>query len=320
MSSARRTQALTAGSRTPESQMSKNAGPPVRSVRRAALALLTAALAVGAPLLAVQPANAVPGLVTSQRISLNNSSAEKVVSAPCPSGTRAIGGSAVVGGSTRVRVNSQVPDAAGYTVLAREPRGGVPESWEVVVTAHCAPSSALPGLEYRRSGSVFDSATSHGATAACSPGKRLIGVGGVIDSQGPGQDRLVLTAIRPATDLTSIRVDGREDEAGYTGGWRATAVGVCVTPVSGQLLATGTSTVDSVGTKRAIATCPPGSKIHSGGFDVGSGAGQVDLTTSFIDYDVAGNPTRQGYEAQAREDGTGTSAPWRVAAYAICAS
>jgi hypothetical protein len=284
------------------------------------LALLTVALAVGAPLLAVQPANAVAGLVTAQRISLTNSTAEKVVSVPCPSGTRAIGGSAVVGGSTRVRVNSQVPDAAGYTVLAREPRGGVPESWQLVVTAHCAPASGLPGLEYRRTSSVFDSATTHGATATCSPGKKLIGVGGLIDSQGPGQDRLVLTAIRPATDLTSIRVSGSEDEAGYTGGWRASAVGVCITPVSGQLLATGTSTSDSVAAKRAIATCPAGSKIHSGGFDISSGAGQVDLTTSFIDYDVTTKPTRQGYEAQAREDRTGTSAAWRVAAYAICAS
>ena len=90
--------------------------------------------------------------------------------------------------------------------------------------------------------------------------------------------------------------------------------------MSGQLLTTGSSTVDSVGAKRAVATCPTGSKIHSGGFDIGSGAGQVDLTTSFIDYDVTDNPTRQGYEARAREDQTGTPAPWRVAAYAICAS
>ena len=205
-----------------------------------------------------------------------------------------------MGGSTRVRVNSQVPDAAGYTVLAREPRGGVPESWEVVVTAHCAPSSALPGLEYRRSGSVFDSTTSHGATAACSPGKRLIGVGGLIDSQGPGQDRLVLTAIRPATDLTSIRVNGREDEAGYTGGWRATAVGVCVNPVSGHLLATGTSTVDSVGTKRAIATCPAGSKIHSGGFtSARRRAGRLDHDVHRLRRGQATPPDR-ATEAQAQ--------------------
>ena len=94
-------------------------------------------------------------------------------------------------------------------------------------------------------------------------------------------------------------MDGSEDEAGYTGGWRATAVGVCVTPVSGQLLATGSSTVDSVGAKRTIATCPAGSKIHSGGFDIGSGAGQVDLTTSFIDYDVAEQPDPTGLRSPA---------------------
>jgi hypothetical protein len=206
--------------------------------------------------------------------------------------------------------------AVGAPLLVAPPANAVAG----LVTAHCAPATALPGLEYRRTGSVFDSATTHGATATCSPGKKLIGVGGLLDSQGPGQDRLVLTAIRPAGDLTSVRVSGSEDEAGYAGGWRATAIGVCVTPVSGQLLATGSSTLDSVGAKRAIATCPAGSKIHNGGFDIGTGAGQVDLTTSFIDYEVANNPTRQGYVAHASEDQTGTSGVWRVAAYAVCAS
>ena len=113
MSSARPSQDLIAGSRTPESHDRNDVGPRAPSLRRMAMAVLTVALAVGAPLVAVQPADAVASLATVQRISLNNSTAEKVVSVPCPSGTRAIGGSAVVGGSTRVRVNSQVPDAGG---------------------------------------------------------------------------------------------------------------------------------------------------------------------------------------------------------------
>ena len=269
---------------------------------------------------AANPAAAVPGLVTAQGSSVSDSTAEKVVAVACPTGTRAIGGSAVVGGSTRVRINSAVPDPTRYTVLAREPRGGEPGNWFVVVTAHCAPVSALPGLEYRRTASVFDSTFNHAVTATCSPGKKLIGVGGLIDSNGPGQDKLVLTAVRPSSDLGSVRVDGSEDEGGYTGGWRTTAVGVCINPAAGLRLATSPSSVSSVSFKSVVAVCPPGTRIHSGGFDAGLGRGQVNLTSSFLDYDVASDSTRQGFEAQAREDQSGFPSTWRLSAYAICAN
>ena len=60
--------------------------------------------------------------------------------------------------------------------------------------------------------------------------------------------------------------------------------------------------------------------IHSGGFDLGSAVGQAGLTASFLDVDVNSDPTRQGFEAQAREDRTGFTGIWRLATYAICAS
>ena len=289
-------------------------------IRRSMFAAAAIATVVGPPVVATPSASAVTGLQYAQRMSANDSTAEKVVYVPCPTGTRAIGGSAVIGGTTRVRVNTEVPDAFGYTVLAREPEGGVSESWYVVVTAQCAPATSLPGLEYRRVDSVFDSATTHGATAACSPGKKLIGAGGLLDSNGSGQDNLVLTAVRPALDLSSVRVSGSEDETGYAGNWRASATAVCVSPVPGQQVASSSSPVDSTSFKRATATCPAGTKIHSGGFDIGSGDGEVNLATFFLDPDVSGDPSRQGFEAQAREDHTGQTDTWRVAAFAICAN
>ena len=289
-----------------------------RSMRTLSVGL---GVAVATGILATaQPASAVPGLVTPQGSSVSDSSAEKVVAVACPTGTRTIGGSAVVGGSTRVRINSEVPDPTHYTVLAREPRGGVSENWFVVVTAHCAPVSALPGLEYRRTASVFDSTVSHAVTATCSPGKKLIGIGGLIDSLGPGQDKLVLTAVRPSPDLTGVRVGGAEDEGGYPGGWRTTAIGVCINPAPGLRLATRSSALDSTSFKPVVAVCPSGTRIHSGGFDASLGRGQVNLTSSFLDYDVASDPTRQGFEAQAREDRTGLPSNWQVSAFAICAS
>ena len=191
-----------------------------RSVRTLAVAGIAAVLG-GGILGTAQPAGAVTGLVTPQLTTVNNSTAEKVQTVFCPAGTRAIGGSAVVGGSTKVRINTETLDPSGFTVLAREPRGGVSEPWYVVVTAQCAPAGSLPGLEYRRADSAYTSTLTHSATAVCSPGKKVIGVGGLIDSNGAGQDRLVLTTIRPGTDLAGVVVAGSEDEAGYSGNWRA---------------------------------------------------------------------------------------------------
>lgn len=290
-----------------------------RLTHRLPLLAVAALLASGSVALAT-PAHAVPGMTTRQVTSLQDSTAEKVVRVTCPAGTNAIGGSAVVGGTTAVRVNTEVPDPTGYTVLARERRGGTSENWSVVVTAQCARTSSLPGLEYRRTTTTFDSASRHSASAACSPGKKLIGLGGLIDSNGPGQDKLVLAAVRPSDNLTGVVVTGVEDEDGYTGSWRSTAVAVCTNPVPGLHLATGTTTVDSTGFKRAVAVCASGTKIHSGGFDIGSAVGQANLTASFLDVDVNSDPTRHGFEAQAREDRTGFTGSWRLATYAICAN
>ena len=189
-----------------------------------------------------------------------------------------------------------------------------------MVTANCAPVASLPGLEYRRTASTFVSASSRSVSATCSPGKLLVGVGGLIDSNGPGQDALVLGSVRPADDLSGVVVTGREDEGGYSGGWRATAVAVCANPVPGLRLVSGTTAVDSTGFKISRAVCPTGTKIHSGGFDIGSAVGQAGVSAAFLDPDVNSDPTRQGFEVQAREDRTGFTGIWRLATYAICAS
>ena len=209
-----------------------------RLTRRLPWLAVASLLASGTVALAA-PAHAVQGMTTRQVTSVHDSTAEKVVTVTCPAGTSAIGGSAVVGGTTAVRVNTEVPDPTGYTVLAREQRGGTTESWSVVVTAQCAPTSSLPGLEYRRTTTTFDSASRHSVSATCSAGKKLIGLGGLIDSNGPGQDKLVLAAVRPSDDLTSVVVTGAEDEGGYTGRVALTAVAVCANPLPGLDLATG---------------------------------------------------------------------------------
>lgn len=289
-------------------------------VRRLAPALLlSSTIAVGGIAVA-QPASAVSGVVTPQVTSSIDSTAQKVVRVNCPIGTRALGGSAVIGGSTRIGINSLVPDQTGYTVLAREQSGGSNNAWYVVVTALCAPASALPGLEYVRADSTYDSTSSHRATATCSPGKKLVGAGGLIDSNGSGQDALVLTAVRPAADLTNLTATGAEAPVGYAGSWRTSAVAVCASPLPGLQWSDANTVVDSTSTKRVAAACPTGTRVLSGGFDIGSANGASELTTAFLDPDLTGDPTHQGYESQAAESGSGFSGSWRTASYAICAA
>jgi len=271
------------------------------------------------------PASALSGVVTPQRTSVIDSSAEKVVEVGCPAGTKALGGSAVLGGSTRLGVNSVVPgqDSSGnssFTVLAREQRGGNAASWEVVATGLCAPAASVPGIEYVRTSSLFDSASSHQALAVCSPGKKVVGMGGLVDSQGPGQESLVLTAVRPAVDLTSVAASAWEAPGGYSGPWRVTAIAVCATPVPGLTRTTATSGSDSTTAKRAAAACPTGTRVVSGGFDIGTASGTVEGTNTFLDPDLTDDPTHQGSETQARESGGGTTDTWRVASFAVCTS
>src|SRR3954453_7629783 len=123
------------------------------TARRLALTLLVTAGAVLGTVAVAQPAFALPGQTTAQN-SLSNTSAVKFVTASCPTGTVATGGSAVVGGAPDARIDTAVPNSSGYTVVATAPRGGVTGTWTLVVTAVCV--APPPGLEYRPAFSPAD--------------------------------------------------------------------------------------------------------------------------------------------------------------------
>jgi len=272
------------------------------------------------PALAATPAHAVPGLQTVVVTGPITSNFTQAVTAPCPSGTRAVGGGALIGGSDRVRINAAVPTAGGFTVLGVEPTGGTTEDWFIVVHARCAPLASLPGLEYHTATTALDSAGRHKAVAFCPTGKRLIGLGGSIDSNNIGQDRLVLTTLRPDLGLTSVVVDSAETENGFSGNWRAGATAVCVNPVTGMRLITAESYEGSTSLRRTQVACPAGTAVHAAGFDLGSASGQAFVSTFILDTDLNSNPNIQGAELTAREDATGYSDSWRAPAYAICAA
>jgi len=302
--------------------------------------LLAVTLALG---LLPKTAWAVNGITYVSARSAESSNPTRFVEAKCPTGTRAIGGSAVIAGPSSIVVNSAAPTETpatassplktSFEVFASEPAGGIADTWYVVANVICVPSGQLPGLEYREQFSSYDSTAVHTATVSCSAGNKLIGVGGVVDSNGPGQDRLVLTAIVPADDLTSLIVQGHESEAGYDSNWRVKAIAVCARPLPGQQLIRASSANDAIDHKLARAACPSGTLIHSVGFDLRNGAGRVHATRFFPDVDLNNNPNVQGVEVQAQEDANGfltitrlgidgpvvTNNKWFVSALGICA-
>jgi hypothetical protein len=267
-----------------------------------------------------EPAWAVGGLRTVVAAGARTSAQNQVVTAPCPPGYAAVGGGAVVGGSSVVKINAAVPDGHGFTVLGVEPSGGTGDVWHLIVHARCAPAASLPGLEYHDSIlPAFGSAASQAATAVCSSGRRLIGFGGLVDSNNIGQDRLVLAAVAPDRTLTRVTTIGLEGPTGFIGGWRVKAVAVCVNAVPGQIFETVTVGAASTSPRVAQAPCPPGTAVHAGGFDVTSGAGRVAVTRLLTDTDLNNDPRVQGAEILGYEESADPAA-WSAVPYAVCAN
>jgi hypothetical protein len=271
--------------------------------------------------LVAAPAQAVPGTRYVSKIGPIGSPASSAVTAGCPAGTSAVGGGAVVGGSTRVRINAAVPGPAGFTVLAVEPSGGTSEQWHVVVTAVCVPTASVPGLLYVSAFSSTDSATGHSATVECPTGRRLIGMGGLVDSFNIGQDRLTLAGIRPDGGLGTLTAVGYETDQGFAGYWRVKATAACAYPLAGlSRIGVASTGFDSTSPKLVRTACPAGTTVLSAGFDVYIAAGAAAVPSYFPDLDVAGVPNRPGIEVSAREIGPGFAGSWWLAGYGICAN
>jgi hypothetical protein len=282
--------------------------------------LLVMAVVVTAVLVAA-PARAVAGTRYVSKIGPSGSPGSVVVTAGCPSGTAAVGGGAVVGGSTRVRINAAVPGPDGFTVLAVEPSGGISEQWHLVVTAVCVPTASVPGLLYASAFSASDSAAGHSATVECPSGRRVVGMGGLIDSNNIGQDRLTLAGIRPDGGLGTLTAVGYETDQDFAGYWRVKATAACAYPLAGlSRIAVASTAFDSTEPKLVRTACPAGTTVLSAGFDVYFAAGAAAVPSYFPDLDVAGVPNRPGIEVSAREIGSGFAGSWWLAGYGICAT
>jgi hypothetical protein len=169
-------------------------------------------------------------------------------------------------------------------------------------------SAAVTGLEQVVAQSPTNS-SNKSVTAFCPSGKRVLGAGGDI-SNGLGQ--VVLGLVRPDAALTSVTVQGREDENGTADNWSVRAIAVCAPPPPALERVSAASASNSAN-KAVTATCPSGKRLLGAGVEIDGGGGQAAPN------DVIPGSALKGVTVQGLEDENGTAVNWRARAYAICA-
>jgi hypothetical protein len=167
-----------------------------------------------------------PGLERVVAASPINSQ-NKSVTVSCSPGKRVLGAGGDINGSGgQVLLDDILPDPALTKVTAQavEDENGTTAGWDIRANALC--SDPVPGLQRIAATSALDS-SDKGVSAACPAGKQLLGTGGQINA---GNGQVVLNGIRPNAALTSVRVEGLEDENGVMSPWSLTAYAICGNP------------------------------------------------------------------------------------------
>jgi hypothetical protein len=252
----------------------------------------------------------------SQRVvaqSSNDSVAAKSVGSNCPGGLEVTGvGADITGGEGRVVLDEFIPFAGPGGVFATGFEDGdfsFVDSWFIRAYAICA--SPLPGLEIVPVTSTDDPQIAKAVTAACPPGKKLVGTGMDV---GGGNGEVVPVIIRPNAPLTSVTVAARttafaDDETP----WTLSTFAICATPPPGLQLVAVASEPDS-DFASVVASCPGGKNLLGAG-----GAIDGPQPTVMIE-DVRPNPLLTNVTVAGIEDFFGTTTDWIVTAYAICAT
>ncbi len=286
----------------------------ISKTRRLTTVVTVAITAATALLVAAAPASAVSGLTIVSAVTSSSSAAAKSISVACPAGKRVIGGGGIVDDAdpdSKAFVTAMVPVsiASGdrFDVAAMQPDDGYTGGWWLRSFAVCAKPSR--GLQIIAATNTASSTTSQQHTVACPQGKRLLGAGGRVNNPA-GQ--VALRAVR--TDLAvgaKATINGHEDADGYRGTWSLTSYAVCVNPVPGLSIVTGTSAWDATTQKHATATCAAGHSTHSALYAITGGTGDAAIRVL--------HPSANSVTAAAREL-AGNSLNWSVTAIAVCAS
>lgn len=282
---------------------------PGKVAKVAVLQLLVLALLVAAAV----PAAASPSVVRIAATSPLDGDPSKSATAGCPNGMRLVGaGGAVNRGDPDVRIYQITPNV-GLTGLTVRALASADPSWSVTAYGVCT-SISLPGLERQTFISGADSDVFKSATASCSPGKRVLGTGGLVSG---GVSNVLIDDILPHAALDQVTVWGVEGQGGNPDNWTVTAVAICASVSELELSRVmAGSLYDSDSVKGATATCPNGTVLFGTGAELLNGGGQVKIDDIAPNGSLSTSPTSN--RVVAMEDADGTAEDWQVKAYAIC--
>jgi hypothetical protein len=291
---------------------------PKRPGRRIVFILMAVAAALGAQVVGAHPAAAAPAAQVTSARSGPDSTELKTAEAKCPSGTVVYGGGGdIVGGGHEVFL--QQLDTFGYTdrffAQAHEDADGYAASWTLYAWAVCGPP--LPGLQYVSSRPAGDSASFKATTVACPAGKKVLSVGGsAIGYGGPLTTwrHTILDSLTPSADLSTVTVEGYEDETGTNEAWQVSASAICAYPRPSQQRISATTAADPADKTRSVE-CPAGTIPYSAGGGLTGARGQAHLDR-LVPHSESG---LTGGDIDARTDETGTTLAWTASVYLVCA-
>jgi hypothetical protein len=276
---------------------------------------LLAVAGLGAAQLATAPAaTAVPNLVVVTASS-PGWWAPLTVTATCPPGTIAVGGSFRVDSWTNSAVLTQfrpLAGLAGYRVTAVTTSGGqrraqalVPDPWSVTAYAICGTPNG--DLQAVTATTPTNTAPTKTVTASCPAGTRPLGTGAAING---ADGKIALEQVVPGP--AGVTVAARERPGAGAPAWSLTAIALCTVPIPGMAVVSATTPM-AAGDKTVAVSCPAGSFVHGTGLQI-AGAGGGALVGG--DVPVGSPPT--GLVLNARES-VPPPPPWSLRVLAVCA-
>jgi len=173
------------------------------------------------------------------------------------------------------------------------------------------PAQAVPGLSVHTVVTSNSSSAVKSVSASCPAGKRVIGGGGIVDSNGDGSE-VWITSLRPLS--YSFQVTAVERDTGFAGNWWLRAFAICADPLPGLQIVSSTRPASSLSSQTHAAACPSGKRLIGAGGRVNDTSGQVALRTVNTNVPAANQALVAGHE-----DGDGYTGTWSVTAHAICA-
>ncbi|MEW9532599.1 hypothetical protein [Microbispora sp. NPDC049125] len=279
---------------------------PITTRRRAAVSLV---IALAVTIVTVPAGTSYADIPNYRFVSgtSDRDSRDKGAEATCPSGTRVLGGGAVIdGASGDVIVDEVIPTVNEVSVYGVEKTGDAAEAyWTITAWAVCGTPS---GLVHTRSLETGPGPNAKDLTVTCEPGEFLLGTGYELEGArgGASVETLVPT-------LNSVRATAKERDRGYASDWSLRVFAICAEdPPAGLWLYSKTSRSNSDDKMAEVSCGGAGDRqvVLGTGYAISGGAGEV-----VIDELVAAGDTVLGWAAKM----DGSTRDWTVTAYAICA-